>query len=140
MPTMADPVNVLLIEDDEVDIINLQRALKKNDIVWPLQLANNGIDALELLNTSLTIPKIIILDINMPKMGGIDFLKNLRQSPRLKQTMVFVLTTSNEEKDKIAAYGLNVAGYFTKPLSFADFTVLLSVLNNYIRLCELPDC
>lgn len=140
---MKNPVNILLVEDDEVDIMNVQRAFRKNNITNPLFIANNGIEALDALqgrNPELVIPlpRIILLDINMPKMSGIEFLTEIRRHPELRSTSVFIMTTSNEESDKIAAYNLNVAGYILKPLSFEGFANAVSVLNHYWELCEAP--
>src|SRR5688500_18063224 len=106
-------LNILLVEDDELDVMNVERAFKKNNIVNPLHIAGNGVEALEMLRGE-GIPKdrrLILLDLNMPRMGGIEFLKELRADPDLKATTVVVLTTSDEERDKVNAYDLNVAGY-----------------------------
>ncbi|KIA86391.1 response regulator [Flavobacterium sp. AED] len=131
-------VNILLVEDDEVDVMNVKRAFSKNNIKNPLFVAGNGVEALEMLDDKIIpLPKIIILDINMPKMNGIEFLKILRESERLKNISVFVMTTSNEDSDKIKAYNLNVAGYILKPLSFEKFVVSVSTLNNFWQLCEM---
>ncbi|WP_254084346.1 response regulator [Dawidia cretensis] len=140
---MTSLVNILLVEDDEVDIMNVQRAFRKNNINNPLFITRNGIEALEALqgkNPSLIIPspRVILLDINMPKMGGIEFLRELRKISDLRSVSVFVMTTSNEESDKIAAYDLNVAGYILKPLSFEGFIGAVSILNHYWHLCEMP--
>lgn len=140
---MTNLINVLLIEDDEVDIMNVQRAFKKNNISNPLFVARNGIEALEVLLAQdpgkvVPLPRIILLDINMPRMGGIEFLAELRKHAKLKSISVFVMTTSNEESDKMAAYDLNVAGYILKPLSFENFANAVSVLNHYWHLCEMP--
>jgi len=140
---MANLINILLIEDDEVDIMNVQRAFRKNNITNPLHIARNGLEALELLkgenpNNKIPMPRIVLLDINMPKMGGIEFLNELRKLPELRSISVFVMTTSNEESDKIAAYDLNVAGYILKPLSFEGFSSAVAILNHYWHLCEIP--
>ncbi len=140
---MTTLINVLLVEDDEVDIMNVQRAFKKNNISNPLFVARNGIEALDALlkrndNLEMPMPRIILLDINMPKMGGLEFLAELRTYSELKSISVFVMTTSNEESDKIAAYNLNVAGYILKPLSFEGFANAVSILNHYWHLCEIP--
>jgi CheY-like chemotaxis protein len=140
---MTNLINVLLIEDDEVDIMNVQRAFRKNNISNPLFVARNGLEALDALlkrneNLVIPMPRIILLDINMPKMGGIEFLKEMRNQPELKSISVFVMTTSNEESDKIAAYDLNVAGYILKPLSFEGFASAVAILNHYWHLCEMP--
>ena len=132
----------MLVEDDEVDIKNVKRAFKKNNIQNPLYIANNGLEALEMLRGSngrdkvIPTPKIVLLDLNMPKMGGIEFLREVRKDNSLKNMSVFVMTTSDEESDKIAAYDLNVAGYILKPLSFESFTDAVSILNHYWTLCE----
>lgn len=136
-------INILLVEDDEVDIMNVQRAFKKNRITNSLFVTRNGLEALDLLRGKgeqivTPIPKIILLDINMPKMGGLEFLTELRKDEKLKSLSVFVMTTSNEDKDKIAAYNLNVAGYILKPLSFESFVSAVAILSHYWHLCERP--
>jgi CheY-like chemotaxis protein len=134
-------VNILLVEDDEVDIMNVQRAFKKNKINNPLHVARNGIEALEMLrseNKVSPLPKIILLDINMPKMGGIEFLNEIRQDEELKKISVFIMTTSNDDNDRFEAYNLNVAGYILKPISFGKFVDAVAVLSNYWHLIEYP--
>ena len=133
-------LNILLVEDDDVDIMNVQRAFKKNNIANPLYLAGNGVEGLELLRGG-TIPRerrIILLDLNMPKMNGIEFLRELRRDPELNLTPVIVLTTSNDERDRIEAYHLNVAGYILKPVTFTNFCEVMAALNKYWALVELP--
>lgn len=131
-------VNILLVEDDEVDVMNVKRAFTKNNIKNELFVAGNGVEALEMLRTSICpLPRIIILDINMPKMNGIEFLKILREDEKLKNISVFVMTTSNEDSDKINAYNLNVAGYILKPLSFEKFITSVATLKNFWSLCEM---
>ncbi len=139
---MEKQINILLVEDDEIDVMNVKRAFKKNNISNPLHVCGNGVDALEYLrsiDSTANLPRIILLDINMPRMGGIEFLTNLRQDNRLKHISVFVMTTSNEEQDKVNAYQLNVAGYILKPLSIESFISSVAMLNNYWMLCEYPD-
>ncbi len=138
-------LNILLIEDDSVDVMNVQRAFKKNNITNPLHIAFNGVEALNMLRGTNgkpklnPLPRIILLDINMPKMNGLEFLRELRNDPELKSMSVFVMTTSNDDQDKIEAYRLNVAGYILKPLSFEKFVNAVSILNSYWKLCEQPD-
>jgi CheY-like chemotaxis protein len=136
-------INILLVEDDEIDVSIVKRAFNKNKITNPLYVAGNGEEALKMLKgigcEKITpIPSIILLDLNMPKMGGIQFLTEIRKDPGLKSISVFVMTTSNEESDKVAAYELNVAGYVLKPLSFENFNEAISVLKHYWKLCEKP--
>ncbi|MFE3866612.1 response regulator [Flavobacterium sp. LS2P90] len=131
-------VNILLVEDDEVDVMNVKRAFTKNNIKNELFVAGNGVEALEMLRANIVpLPRIIILDINMPKMNGIEFLKVLREDENLKNISVFVMTTSNEDSDKINAYNLNVAGYILKPLSFEKFLTSVATLKNFWSLCEM---
>lgn len=137
-------LNILLVEDDSVDVMNVQRAFVKNNITNPLHIAFNGVEALNMLRGSNGKPKlnpsprIILLDINMPKMNGLEFLRELRNDEDLKSVSVFVMTTSNDDQDKIEAYNLNVAGYILKPLSFEKFVNAVAVLNSYWKLCEQP--
>lgn len=137
-------VNILLVEDDEVDIMNVQRAFKKNNILNPLTIANNGVEALDKLRGTngaqkiTPVPRIILLDINMPKMNGLEFLKELRNDPALHTISVFVMTTSNDDKDRFEAYNYNVAGYVIKPITFENFVAAVSILNNFWQLCEQP--
>lgn len=136
------PLSILLVEDDEVDIMNVKRAFKKNNISNPLLVAHNGLEALEILQTSQPViprPKIVLLDLNMPKMGGIEFLKEIRKDAELNSLSVFVMTTSNEDSDKVDAFNLNVAGYIVKPLSMDRFIAAVSTLNSYWTLCEFPN-
>jgi CheY-like chemotaxis protein len=133
-------LNILLVEDDEVDVMNVRRAFQKNHITNPLFLAGNGLDALEQLRSG-AIPRdrrIILLDLNMPQMNGIEFLREMRSDPELKLTPVIVLTTSNDERDRIEAYNLNVAGYLLKPVTFSNFCEVMAALNKYWALVELP--
>lgn len=137
-------INVLLVEDDEVDVMNVKRAFKKNNITNPLYIATNGVEALEMLRGANGIPptvpaqrRLILLDLNMPRMGGIEFLQELRADPDLKSTPVVVLTTSNQDQDRVEAYNLNVAGYLLKPVTFVTFVELMAALNKYWTLCEL---
>jgi CheY-like chemotaxis protein len=133
-------LNILLVEDDEVDVMNVKRAFQKNHIMNPLFVAGNGVEALERLRSG-EIPKerrLILLDINMPKMNGIEFLRELRADPALHLTPVVVLTTSNDERDKVDAYNLNVAGYLLKPVTFINFAEVMATLNKYWTLVEFP--
>lgn len=138
-------VNVLLVEDDEVDVMNVQRAFKRKQIDNPLFVASNGLDALSMLRGSDAQPpsvpdhrRLVLLDINMPKMNGLEFLQELRQNDSLSSTPVVVLTTSDADQDRLEAYRLNVAGYILKPVAFATFAEVMASLNQYWALCEIP--
>lgn len=133
-------LNILLVEDDEVDVMNVRRAFKANNIVNPLFVVENGVEALEKLRGG-ELPgerRLILLDLNMPRMNGIEFLVELRRDPELAATPVVVLTTSNNDRDRVQAYDLNVAGYLVKPVTFADFAELMATLNKYWTLVEMP--
>lgn len=135
-------INILLIEDDAVDVMTVQRAFKKSNVSNPLHIAGNGLEALSMLRASKNPFRdsrcVILLDLNMPKMNGIEFLKELRQDPDFHQTPVIVLTTSDQEKDRVEAYNLHVAGYILKPVTFSKFVEVVTVLNHYWTLCEFP--
>jgi CheY-like chemotaxis protein len=133
-------LNILLVEDDEVDVMNVRRAFQKNHIANPLFVATNGVEALAELRSG-NVPKdrrMVLLDLNMPQMNGIEFLREVRRDPDLRSTPVVVLTTSNDERDRIEAYDLNVAGYLLKPVTFSNFCDLMATLNKYWALVELP--
>ena len=138
---MSDRVlNILLVEDDEVDVMNVRRAFERNNVSNPLFVAGNGLEGLEVLRGD-EMPKerrLVLLDLNMPKMNGIEFLQALRADPELAATPVVVLTTSNDDQDKIDAYNLNVAGYLLKPVTFSNFCERMTTLNKYWTLVEMP--
>ena len=138
-------INILLVEDDEIDIMNVKRAFKKGNIKNPLYVAENGLEALAMLRSQNgknpivpPVRRLVLLDLNMPKMNGLEFLHTLRADPELKPTPVIVLTTSDEDRDKVEAYNFNVAGYILKPVTFTNFAHLMVILNNYWALSEMP--
>ena len=136
-------LHIILVDDDEVDIMNVQRAFKKNNISNPLFIAHNGLEALDLLRDKgpEIIPperRLVLLDLNMPKMNGLEFLHEVRSDPQLRPLTVVVLTTSNEERDKVEAYNLNVAGYILKPVTFSAFLEAIASLNKYWTINEMP--
>lgn len=131
---------ILLVDDDDIDAITVERAFKKLMIVSPIVRAKDGVMALELLRDGL-VPKpyIILLDLNMPKMGGLEMLEELRKDERLNKSIVFVLTTSKDDEDKVAAYNYNVAGYILKEKAHNGFDNLVKLLDYYWRVVELPE-
>lgn len=133
-------LNILLVEDDMVDVMNVRRAFERNRIINPLHVAQNGVEALQALRSG-QVPadrRLVLLDLNMPRMNGIEFLRHVRSDPDLNLIPVVVLTTSTDEKDKLEAYNLNVAGYLVKPVTFVDFVELMATLNKYWSLVEYP--
>ena len=124
---------ILLVEDDRVDIMTVQRAMKKIDVSNPLYVARTGVEALGMLRGDgypriKPMPSLILLDLNLPKMGGIEFLKELRADPELRTLMVIVLTSSNEPSDRAAAFEYEVDDYIVKPHSFDDFASAMSII------------
>ena len=140
---MMKYLHILLVDDDELDIMNVQRAFKKNNIINPLFVAHNGLEALEMLRSTEpgAMPKerrLVVLDLNMPRMNGLEFLRELRGDPELHALTVIVLTTSDDERDKVEAFNLNVAGYIVKPMTFIAFVEAVAALNKYWSINELP--
>ena len=133
-------LNILLVEDDEVDVMNVERAFERNKMKSALFVAGNGLEALAMLRSN-KVPKerrLILLDLNMPKMNGIEFLEELRHDPELSITPVVVLTTSNDDQDKLDAFSFNVAGYLLKPVTFSSFCERMATLDKYWALVEMP--
>lgn len=136
-------LHILLVDDDEIDVMNVQRAFKRNNIINPLYVANNGLEALAMLRGEGETPlppsrRLVLLDLNMPKMNGLEFLRAVREDPQLRPLTVIVLTTSDDDRDKVEAYNLNVAGYILKPVTFNAFVEAMATLNKYWALNELP--
>jgi CheY-like chemotaxis protein len=109
---------IMLVEDDELDVISVQRSLKNLEIPYELYTAFNGLEALELLRGMDSLPDILLLDLNMPRMNGIEFLEVLRGDEQLRDIRVFIMTTSGEQADRRATEKLGVAGYLIKPMGY----------------------
>lgn len=139
LPTTRQ-VAILLVDDDDVDVMGVKRALNKLKISNPVVRARNGVEALELLRTADAVPSpyIILLDINMPRMNGIEMLAELRKDEVLAKSVVFVLTTSQDEQDKVAAYSKNIAGYIVKTQLGDGFIRVMEMLDHYWRVVEFP--
>ncbi len=139
-PALERTINILLVDDDELDVMNVQRAFRKNSIRNPLYIAHDGVEALQALRDG-SIPshrRIILLDLNMPRMGGIEFLREIRADEELRCSTVIVLTTSAEDRDRVEAYNLNVAGYLLKPVTLSAFIEIIGAMNRYWMVNELP--
>ena len=141
---MAPTVNLLLVDDDEVDVQGLKRAFTKSRIANPITVARDGVEALEVLRgengkTRLPKPHLILLDLNMPRMNGIEFLEAIRNDEDLKTAVVFMVTTSKAEEDKARAYGHNVAGYIVKQDPAKTFMQAVSMLEHYWTVVEFPE-
>lgn len=132
-------VSLLIVDDDDIDATALRRALHKLKLLNPLYRVKDGLEALEILrNGDIPSPYVILLDINMPRMNGIEFLEVLRADPELTHAVVFVLTTSKSDEDIIAAYREHVAGYLLKQRMDSDFLQVISLLDHYWKVIELP--
>ncbi len=136
-------VTILLVEDDELDVEATKRAFQKAKIANPIVVAENGEEALNHLRGTdevdrIVRPCIILLDLNMPRMNGIEFLKHVRMDSELQDSIVFVLTTSSAHKDQCAAYEKQVAGYIVKDNVGEGFMKLISMLEHYWKIVELP--
>ena len=130
---------IMLVEDDEVDAMTVRRALKELHVANPLVRVENGEEALGFLrDPAQDKPCIILLDLNMPVMGGIEFLQIVKHDAALKRIPVVVLTTSEEQQDKLASFDLGVAGYIRKPVDYAQFVEAVRSVNAYWTLSELP--
>jgi CheY-like chemotaxis protein len=118
---MTKSLNILLIEDDAIEIMKFNRVLSTLGLNHKIIEANNGEEALEILKVKDIIPDIIILDLNMPKINGIEFLKILKQDEYLRYIPAIILTTSNNHKDVLKCYKIGIAGYVLKPLKYEDY-------------------
>lgn len=138
-----ESVHILLVEDDEVDAEAIVRAFQKQKITHPITIVPDGFEALNVLRgkegrTRLRSPYLILLDLNMPRMNGVEFLQTIRQDPELMCSVVFILTTSDSDQDKLAAYNAQIAGYFLKQRTGENFSNLIDMLNVYWRIIEFP--
>jgi CheY-like chemotaxis protein len=130
---------ILLVEDDQVDAMTVKRALKEINVTNKLDVTNNGEEALAFLrNSANEMPGIILLDLNMPKMNGLEFLKIAKADADLKKIPVVVLTTSKEDQDRIESFNFGVAGYMIKPVDYRQFVEVIKTINLYWTLSELP--
>jgi CheY-like chemotaxis protein len=136
---MNDKQTILLVEDDEIDIKSVKRAFDELHITNPLNVTHNGEEALEYLKDGKNKkPGLILLDLRMPRMDGIEFLKVMKKEDELKIIPVVVLTTSKEEEDKIESFNLGIAGYMMKPVSYIDLVEVIRTIKMYWTLSESP--
>ncbi len=129
----------MLIEDDNVDAMTVKRALKDLKVSNPLVRLCNGEEALAYLGDENNIkPCVILLDLNMPKMNGIEFLKTAKNEEQMKRIPAIVLSTSRDDQDRIQSFQLNVAGFIVKPVDYKKFVEAMRIINLYWTLSELP--
>ncbi|NJA06646.1 response regulator [Methylococcaceae bacterium WWC4] len=130
---------ILLVEDDSVDAMTVKRALKELHVSNPLTHVENGEEALaHLQDASQEQPCLILLDLNMPVMNGIEFLHAVKSLPELKRIPVVALTTSDEQKDKVESFELGVAGYMRKPVGYQQFVEIVRAIDAYWTISESP--
>ena len=130
---------ILLVEDDTVDAMTVKRALKDLGVTTPLVLLTDGEDALRYLrNDSNEKPSLILLDLNMPRMDGIEFLKIVKSDQSLRPIPVIVLTTSKNAHDILESFELSVAGYMVKPVDYSQFVRIIETVTRYWTLSRIP--
>lgn len=130
--------SILLLEDDAVDIMILKRAFKKLEIENQLEICHNGEEGIDwLAQNKENLPGLIILDLNMPKMNGLEFLSLIKENPNYRKIPVIVLTTSKAHEDRIKAFDKSIAGYMVKPVDYNDFINIVDQIKNYWRISEI---
>ncbi len=139
----GQPAHILFVEDDDVDAEMVVRAFRRHKPDNTFTIVRDGLEALAVLHgcegqERLPQPFIILLDINLPRMNGIEFLQQLRTDTELRRSIVFVLTTSNREEDRLAAYNEQIAGYVLKSSAGEDFRNIITLLDSYYGVVEFP--
>lgn len=137
--TPSQEITLLLVEDDDVDAEGVERAFLDHKISNPIVRATDGLVALEILESKQVVaPYVILLDLNMPRMGGIEFLETIRKHPVHKDAVIFVLTTSASEQDVIATYSNHISGYFVKHEMGYNFFEIARLFDGYWKIVKLP--
>lgn len=130
-------LRILLVEDDTIEVMKLKRAIVKLAMDHDLVEAKNGEEALEILKNDSVLPDILFLDLNMPKINGVEFLKMLKEDKKLRFLPIIMLTTSSNRKDILTCYDLGIAGYIIKPLKYDDYVLKIEAALNYWSMNEL---
>ena len=139
MKYLSEEVTLLLVEDDDIDAMAIERSFRNNRIGNPIVRACDGLAALDMLrNGKVPQPFVILLDIQMPRMNGFEFLENIRSDETLAHNVVFILTTSKADEDITAGYRQHIAGYFVKDESGENFIDVVNVLERYWKTVHLP--
>jgi len=134
---MKNKLRILLIEDDTIEVMKFNRTITSLQLNHDIIEAKNGEEALQLLEDNKNIPDIILLDLNMPKISGIEFLSVMKNDEKLKHIPTIILTTSNNQKDLVECYKIGIAGYVLKPLKYEDYMSKIESLLNYWSINEL---
>ncbi len=131
----SKPISLLLVEDDEADILDIQRSMQLHKVPNPLYIARDGIEALAMLlgtgedgGAVVPYPYLVLLDLNLPRMDGLEFLKAVRNDPKIRSTMIIVITSSDDELAWATAFELNVANYLSKPVNFDQLIAMIATL------------
>jgi len=141
---MKRTAEILLVEDDPVDVRLMQRAMQRGDIRKNLHVAKDGVEGLKFLRregeyAEAPRPDLILLDLNRPRMGGLEFLQELKEEPTLTRAPVIVLTTSSSDEDILKAYSLNANCYVTKPAEFSAFADIINTIETFwLGMARLP--
>ncbi len=141
MTAVGESVTFLVVDDDDVAIMGMKRAIRKLDLANPVEIARNGEEALEMLRRAdacVERPYIVTLDLNMPRMGGLQFLEEVRKDPELQDAIIFVVTTSDAPTDIAEAYSRNIAGYIVKDNAYETLKSALEMLRKYTHVVRLP--
>ncbi len=138
-----NPIRILLVDDDDGDAKAVERTFLKARIANPIVRARDGVEALEILKGTdqqlrIQPPYMLLVDLNLPRMNGIQLVTAIREDPGLRETIIFMLTTSNRAEDKQSAYSMNVTGYILKEKAGEDFLKLFSLVDSYWRIVEMP--
>jgi CheY-like chemotaxis protein len=138
-----NPIRILLVEDDDGDAKAVERTFLKARIANPILRVRDGVEAMEMLKGTdqqprLEPPYLLLVDLNMPRMNGIQLVSAIREDPGLRETIIFMLTTSNRVEDKQAAYFMHVTGYILKERAGEDFLKLFNLVDTYWRIVEMP--
>lgn len=134
---METSLKILLIEDDAIEVMKFNRAVSKLNLSHKIINAGNGEEALEILEQKDRLPNIILLDLNMPKINGIEFLGILKNNPELRHIPTVILSTSNNQKDLLECYKIGIAGYVLKPLKYEEYVSKIEKLLGYWSINQL---
>lgn len=134
---MKEYLNVLFIEDDTIERMKFERALKSINTIHNIIEAKNGEEALYILSNNTIIPDIILLDLNMPRMNGLDFLKQIKEHTNYQHIPIIILTTSKNKKDLLSCFKIGISGYISKPLRYGDYVKNIESIFNYWCINEL---
>jgi len=139
MTIHSEQVTLFVVEDDDIDYMTIKRSFNRMKIANPIVRAQDGKEAFDMMiNKEIKKPFIMLLDLQMPRISGIELLSKIRKTPNIKDTVIFVLTSSADERDIVSSYQHNVAGYFVKDEVGKEFLEILSLLDGYWKIVHIP--